>query len=145
MKITICNIGRIPYDQALELQYDLVLARQENRIGNTLLLLEHPPVLTLGTRADPANIYLSREQLAAQGVTIHEVNRGGDVTYHGPGQIIGYPIVQLHEYEQGIRGFINTMQASLIDLLRGQYEIEAHPRQDKYTGCLLYTSDAADE
>lgn len=134
MKITICNIGRMPYDHALELQYDLVLARQENRIGNTLLLLEHPPVLTLGTRADPANIYISREQLEAQGVTIHEVNRGGDVTYHGPGQIIGYPIVQLHEYDQGIRGFINTMQASLIDLLLRQYGIEAHPRQDKYTG-----------
>jgi len=134
MKITICNIGRMPYDQALELQYDLVLARQENRIGNTLLLLEHPPVLTLGTRADPANIYISREQLEAQGVTIHEVNRGGDVTYHGPGQVIGYPIVQLHEYDQGIRGFINTMQASLIDLLVRQYGIEAHPRQDKYTG-----------
>lgn len=134
MKITICNIGRMPYDKALELQYDLVLARQENRIGNTLLLLEHPPVLTLGTRADPANIYISREQLEAQGVTIHEVNRGGDVTYHGPGQIIGYPIIQLHEYDQGIRGFINTIQASLIDLLVSQYGIEAHPRQDKYTG-----------
>jgi len=134
MKIIICNIGRMPYDKALELQYDLVLARQENRIGNTLLLLEHPPVLTLGTRADPANIYLSREQLESQGVTVHEVNRGGDVTYHGPGQIIGYPIIQLHEYDQGIRGFINTMQASLIDLLLRQYGIEAHPRQDKYTG-----------
>jgi len=134
MKIIICNIGRMPYDKALELQYDLVLARQENRIGNTLLLLEHPPVLTLGTRADPANIYLSREQLESQGVTVHEVNRGGDVTYHGPGQIIGYPIIQLHEYDQGIRGFINTMQASLIDLLVRQYGIEAHPRQDKYTG-----------
>lgn len=134
MKIAICNIGLMPYDQALELQYDLVLARQENRIGNTLLLLEHPPVLTLGTRADPANIYLSREQLEAQGVMIHEVNRGGDVTYHGPGQIIGYPIIQLHEYDQGIRGFINTMQASLIDLLVKQYGIEAHPRKDKYTG-----------
>ncbi|MEI8199770.1 MAG: lipoyl(octanoyl) transferase LipB [Eubacteriales bacterium] len=134
MKITICNIGRMPYDKALELQYDLVLARQENRIGNTLLLLEHPPVLTLGTRADPANIYLSREQLEARGVTIHEVNRGGDVTYHGPGQVIGYPIIQLHDYEQGIRGFINTMQASLIDLLVRHYGIEAHPRKDKYTG-----------
>ena len=134
MKITICNIGRMPYDKALELQYELVLARQENRIGNTLLLLEHPPVLTMGTRTDPANIHLSREQLEALGVTIHEVNRGGDVTYHGPGQIIGYPIIQLHDYDQGIRGFINTMQASLIDLLLQQYGIEAHPRQDKYTG-----------
>jgi len=134
MKITICHIGRMPYDQALELQYDLVAARQENRIGNTLLLLEHPPVITMGTRADPANIYLSRDQLEVLGVTIHEVNRGGDVTYHGPGQIIGYPIVQLHDYDQGIRGFINTMQASLIDLLLQQYGIEAHPRRDKYTG-----------
>lgn len=134
MRLDICRIGRMPYDQALRLQYDMVAARQQNRIGNTLLLLEHPPVLTLGIRTDPANIYLSREQLALAGVTIHEVNRGGDVTYHGPGQIVGYPIVQLQDLSQGIRWFIQTMETSLIDLLQRQYGINAHARQDKFTG-----------
>jgi len=134
MKLTICKIGRMPYDEALKLQYELVAARQENRIGNTLLLIEHPPVLTLGTRADPANVYLSREDLEKQGVTIHDVNRGGDVTYHGPGQIVCYPIVQLYDFEEGVRWFVKTMEASLIDLLKDVYGIEAHLRFDKFTG-----------
>lgn len=134
MSMNICKIGRMPYDEALQLQYDLVAARQQDRIGNTLLLLEHPPVITMGTRADPANIYLSREQLTAAGVQIHDVNRGGDVTYHGPGQIIGYPIFQLKDFPQGVRWFVQQLEASLIDLLLEQYGIQAHFRQDKYTG-----------
>ena len=134
MQLTICKIGRMSYDQALKLQYELVAARQADRIGNTLLLVEHPPVLTLGTRADPANIYLSRELLEKEGVSIYEVNRGGDVTYHGPGQIVGYPIVQLYDFEEGVRWFVKTMEFSLIDLLLQEYGIKAHLRQDKYTG-----------
>jgi len=134
MQLTICKIGRMSYDQALKLQYELVAARQADRIGNTLLLVEHPPVLTLGTRADPANIYLSRELLEKEGVSIYEVNRGGDVTYHGPGQIVGYPIVQLYDFEEGVRWFVKTMESSLIDLLLQEYGIRAHLRQDKYTG-----------
>jgi lipoyl(octanoyl) transferase len=134
MSLVICPIECMPYDQALRLQYDLVAARQANRIGNILLLLEHPPVITLGTRADPANIYLPREQLAAAGVQIHEVNRGGDVTYHGPGQLVGYPIFQLKDFPQGVRWFVQQLEMSLIDLLQAQYGIAAHFRQEKYTG-----------
>lgn len=134
MQLTICKIGRMSYDQALKLQYELVAARQADRIGNTLLLVEHPPVLTLGTRADPANIYLSPELLEKEGVSVYEVNRGGDVTYHGPGQIVGYPIVQLYDFEEGVRWFVKTMESSLIDLLLQEYGIKAYLRQDKYTG-----------
>lgn len=134
MKIAICKIGTIPYGEALEFQYELAEARQRDRIGNTLLLLEHPPVLTKGTRTDSANIYLSEEQLAKIGMSVFEVNRGGDVTYHGPGQIVAYPIVQLKDFEEGIRWFIQTMEASLIDLLQEEFGIRAHPRKDKYTG-----------
>lgn len=134
MKLTICKIGLMPYGEALKIQYELVEARQKNIIGNTLLLLEHPAVLTKGTRTDSANIYLSEEQLAKAGIGVYEVNRGGDVTYHGPGQIVGYPIVQLKDFEQGIRWFIQTLEASLIDLLLNEYGIVAHPLKDKFTG-----------
>jgi lipoyl(octanoyl) transferase len=134
MPMTICKTGLMPYDKALQLQYRLVGDRQKGLIGNTLLLVEHPPVITMGIRADPANIHVSREQLAAAGVPIHDVNRGGDVTYHGPGQIVGYPIFQLKDFPQGVRWFIQTLETALIDLLREQYQIEAYGRQDKYTG-----------
>lgn len=124
MSMNICKIGHMPYEEALQLQYELVDARQENRIGNTLLLLEHPPVITMGTHADNANT-CSREQLTAMGVAVHDVNRGGDVTYHGPGQIIGYPIFQLKEFPQGVRWFVRQLEASLIDLLSEEYGIES--------------------
>jgi lipoyl(octanoyl) transferase len=88
-------LGRVDYAEALRLQQELVTLRTAGRIGNALLLLEHPPVLTLGRNARRANILASDELLAARGVTLHEINRGGDVTYHGPGQLIGYPIFDL--------------------------------------------------
>ena len=88
-------LGRVDYADALRLQSELVALRTEGRIANTLLLLEHPPVLTLGRNARRANVLASDELLAQRGVTLHEINRGGDVTYHGPGQLIGYPIFDL--------------------------------------------------
>lgn len=134
MEITICNLGKISYDEALKLQYKIVEARQQNIIGNVLLLLEHPPVLTKGTRTDAANIYLSEKELDKLGMSVYEVNRGGDVTYHGPGQIVGYPIVQLKDFDEGIRWFIHTLETALISVLKENFNIDAYPRKDKFTG-----------
>lgn len=114
-------LGRIPYDEALRLQEELVELRRAGRIGNTLLLLEHPPVLTLGRNADRTNVLASDELLAARGVTLHHINRGGDVTYHGPGQLVGYPIFDLRSLERPSGGgrmgpvdFVRQMEEALI-------------------------------
>lgn len=134
MRIDVCKLGLIDYKEALELQYKLVEARQKDRIPNTLLLLEHPPVLTKGTRTDATNIYLTEDQLHDAGISVYEVNRGGDVTYHGPGQIVGYPIYNLKEYEPGIRDFINTMQEAIISYLDESFAIKAYSQKNKMTG-----------
>lgn len=113
-------LGRVAYDEALRLQAELVELRHQERIGNTLLLLEHPPVLTLGRNAHRANVLASDELLAARGVTLHEINRGGDVTYHGPGQLVGYPIFDLRSLRNAAGGrmgpvdFVRQMEEALI-------------------------------
>src|SRR5688572_10360424 len=88
------RLGVVPYDEALALQRKLVEERRAGRIPDVLLLLQHPPVITLGVRADGgrANILATEQRLAELGISVHETGRGGDVTYHGPGQIVGYPI-----------------------------------------------------
>src|ERR1700716_3914787 len=97
--INVLYLGRVDYSIALELQQTLVRLVKEGRISHTLLLLEHPPVITLGRNAGAQNIVASREFLASNGVELHETDRGGDVTFHGPGQLVGYPIFDLREYE----------------------------------------------
>ena len=95
MLLHLLHAGRMDYAEALDMQQRLAALRKQQRIGDVLILVEHPPVLTLGRNAHRENILASDEQLARRGVTLHEVNRGGDVTYHGPGQIVGYPILDL--------------------------------------------------
>jgi lipoyl(octanoyl) transferase len=104
MYIHLLQLGRIPYAKGLDLQKRVIEARKQNLIGDTLLLLEHPPVLTLGRNSRRENILASDELLAARNVELHEINRGGDVTYHGPGQLVGYPIVDLRGDWPGKKG-----------------------------------------
>jgi lipoyl(octanoyl) transferase len=118
-------LGRVDYGEALALQQELVELRHAGRIANTLLLLEHPPVLTLGRNATRVNILASDEMLTRKGVTVHEINRGGDVTYHGPGQLVGYPIFDLRSLfnASGARlgpvDYVRRVEEALIRLCAG--------------------------
>jgi lipoyl(octanoyl) transferase len=104
MHINLLTLGRVSYAEALAIQQQVIAARKQNLVGDTLLLLEHPPVLTLGRNAHRSNILVSDDLLAQRGVELHEINRGGDVTYHGPGQLIGYPIIDLRGDLPGKKG-----------------------------------------
>jgi lipoyl(octanoyl) transferase len=116
MIFNLLQFGRVPYAEGLELQRQLIEARYEGRIGNTLVLLEHPPVLTLGRNASRAHIIANDEFLAYRGVEIHEINRGGDVTYHGPGQLVGYPILDLRSFTPrlGAVEYVRMIEEALI-------------------------------
>jgi lipoyl(octanoyl) transferase len=121
MHLHLLNLGRIPYAEGLRIQAEVVAARKENRIADTLLLMEHPPVLTLGRNATRANILATEELLARRGVEVHDINRGGDVTYHGPGQLVGYPIFDLRGDLPGKKGphlgpvdFVRLLEEALI-------------------------------
>jgi lipoyl(octanoyl) transferase len=96
--ISLIQLGTVDYATGLKLQQQLVTLRKEEKIGDVLLLLEHSPVITLGRNAKAANVIASRELLAQRGVELFECDRGGDVTFHGPGQIVGYPIFDLRGY-----------------------------------------------
>ena len=123
-------LGRVAYDEALRLQSEVAALRLAGRVDNVLLLLEHPPVLTLGRNANRSNVLASDELLASRGVTLHEINRGGDVTYHGPGQLIGYPIFDLRSLQNARGGrlgpvdFVRQMEEALIRVC-GVYGVRA--------------------
>ena len=114
------RLGQIDYQAGLDLQAALVEERRAGRIGDTLLLLEHPPVITLGvkTRHGSKHIIASEEELARQGVTVHETGRGGDVTYHGPGQLVGYPIFDLKPDRCDVHRYVRDLEEALILALR---------------------------
>ena len=114
--INVLYLGRVDYSIALELQQTLVQLVKEKRISHTLLLLEHPPVITMGRNAEEQNIVATREFLAANGVELHETNRGGDVTFHGPGQLVGYPIFDLRAFSPRIGAveFVRKLEEALI-------------------------------
>jgi lipoyl(octanoyl) transferase len=107
-------LGRVPYAEALELQSSLIAARRAEQVGDTLLLLEHPQVITLGRGSDPAHVLLSPEELARRGIELHEAGRGGDVTYHGPGQLVGYPVLALRESRRDAHRYLRDLEEVLI-------------------------------
>lgn len=127
------QLGTVPYETALELQRDLARRRIEGEIDeDVLLLLEHPPVVTLGRTAKQGHLTASPERLRARGVEVYEVERGGDVTFHGPGQLVGYPIFDLKRHRRDLHWYLRQVEEALIVGL-GDAGIEAE-RNPGYTG-----------
>ena len=107
----------VPYDRALKLQQQSAQARAEGRIGDVLLLLQHPPVFTIGRFRGGEDITAPPEMLAREGIAVFHTNRGGGITYHGPGQLIGYPILNLKENGLGVREYIGKLEAAIMGVL----------------------------
>ncbi|HYD53882.1 MAG TPA: lipoyl(octanoyl) transferase LipB [Gemmatimonadaceae bacterium] len=132
-QLYVVNLGHLPYARAWELQREAAKARIAGEIPEDLLLLvEHPPVVTMGRSSKESNLVVSRELLAGRGVELYEVERGGDVTFHGPGQLVGYPIVDLKRHRQDLHWYLRQIEESLIRAIAG-WALEGH-RVEKYTG-----------
>jgi len=126
-------LGRIDYRAAWHRQHELVAARAAGSVPDTLLLLEHDAVLTLGRHAEPSNVLASDTELAARGIETIRVERGGEVTYHGPGQLVGYPIVRLADAGLLLRPFVRALELAMVDTA-ARYGVPA-ARRDGYPGC----------
>ena len=132
--LNVRQLGQVCYAEGLDLQRALVEDRQRGSIDDVLLIVEHPHVLTLGARGDGGrgHILATRDELEARGVEIHETSRGGDVTYHGPGQIVGYPILDLKPDRCDVHRYVRDLEAVLIRTA-ADYGVAAH-RMDGLTG-----------
>jgi len=115
-------LGEVEYREALDLQFNYMEQRAEGKIPDTLLLLTHPHVYTLGRAGDEANLLVPKESLVSEGILLERVGRGGDITYHGPGQLVGYPIFQMKKPE--VQRFVRSVEAALVDSL-ARFDIEA--------------------
>jgi len=132
-ELWVVNLGTVPYEDALELQRALARDRISGAIPeDMLLLLEHPPVVTLGRATKQRNLISSEEFLASKGVELFEVERGGDVTFHGPGQLVGYPIIDLKRHRLDLHWYLRQVEQALIDTLAA-YSIPAE-RNVGFTG-----------
>jgi lipoyl(octanoyl) transferase len=111
------ELGRIDYASALELQQRLVAERQQGTICDQLLLLEHPHVITMGRNGHRENLLAHQDVLARAGIAYHPTDRGGDVTYHGPGQLVGYPILDLREWKRDVGAYVRSIEQVIVDTL----------------------------
>jgi len=123
--MTVVKLGLIDYTRAYELQLKVHRRVYEGKWGNVFLILEHSPVITTGLSGNRENINASEDQLKSAGIQIRSCRRGGDVTYHGPGQIVGYPIFNLRYIGRNIRQYITKLENANISLLKNEYAIEA--------------------
>ena len=133
MDLVVEWLGRVDYRVAWARQHDLVGARAAGTIPDTLLLMEHPPVLTLGRQADPSFVRASLLELDARGIELIRVERGGEVTYHGPGQLVAYPIVRLADRGLLLRPFVRALGAAMAETC-ATYGVTAG-RRDGHPGC----------
>jgi lipoyl(octanoyl) transferase len=118
------SLGRLTYAEAFTLQQTLVTQRKLNQIPDQLLIVEHPHVITLGRNGHMTNLLASEEVLRRAGIDFHETDRGGDITYHGPGQIVGYPIFDLREWKRDVVAYVRALEQVLLDSL-AEFGLEA--------------------
>ncbi len=131
--VWLVNFQTIPYGEALLLQHRLVAARKRGDLNDTLLLLEHPPVFTLGRNARDENILATREFLDQIGIQVFHVERGGDVTYHGPRQLVGYPILDLRNFRMDVGWYVRSLEDVLIRVVKA-FGLNARRVGDEGTG-----------
>jgi lipoate-protein ligase B len=124
--------GRVPYSYALDLQMRICESKKHGFDKDVLLLLEHPPTITLGRSGKLANLLVNEEHLKSRGIDLWHVDRGGDITYHGPGQLVGYPILALQLRERDVHAYMHHLEESLICLM-ARFGIEA-TRDPRFTG-----------
>jgi len=123
-KLDVIKYGIINYEKAYKFQLKLLEKRYQNKINDTLLLVEHPPVLTIGTSGTRDNVIVNNNFLKEKGIEVFETRRGGDITYHGPGQIVGYPILNLKEHKKDLHWLLRSYEEVFIRLLK-EYNIQA--------------------
>lgn len=141
-RLTALRLGRVEYEDGLRLQALFARARASGQMGDVLLLLEHPPVLTLGRGAGSGNVLLGAPVLAARGVEVHPTDRGGDVTYHGPGQVVGYPILNLAPDRRDVRRYVRSVEEGMIRALAAD-GLSSH-RIARWPGVWLGTEEGGD-
>ncbi|MBJ6364123.1 lipoyl(octanoyl) transferase LipB [Paenibacillus sp. GCM10012307] len=122
----------LDYGEAWQLQKEIVKRMDKGESGDRLLLLEHPPTYTIGSQQHPEHLLLSKEELERQGIALYQIDRGGDITYHGPGQLVGYPLLYLDAVGLDLHGYLRTLEQVIIDWLSG-YGIEGGRKQE-FTG-----------
>ncbi|MBN3522296.1 lipoyl(octanoyl) transferase LipB [Paenibacillus apiarius] len=130
--INIHYLDRIDYGAAWDKQKEIVRAIDEGSEQDSLLLLEHPPTYTIGSQRHPEHLLLSPEQLKQKGIAVYEIDRGGDITYHGPGQLVGYPLLLLEGPQLDLHGYLRSLEEAVIQFL-GTFGIEGS-RKPEYTG-----------
>ena len=139
--LDIYELGTVPYEKALEYQENLLAKRIAEEIPDSLILLEHPPTITTGRKGNTGNLLVRKEYLEKHGISFIHASRGGDITFHGPGQIVGYPILNLKNHEMDIRKHLRSIEEVIIRTLR-DFEIEGR-RIDGVTGVWVKRSKIA--
>lgn len=131
-KFDYCDLGFIDYQNAWDLQKDVFAKRVKDEVADTFFMLEHPHTYTLGKVAEKENLISSEDQLKELGVSVYEIDRGGDITYHGPGQIVGYPIIKLSDWKEDTHEYLRSLEEVMMEVC-ADYGLKTH-RNPKYTG-----------
>ena len=139
--IDVKRLGSMDYQAALELQLDCLEKRINGEINDTLIFLQHTPTITIGRNGNKDNLLISEKILEQKKIKYYEVNRGGDITYHGPGQLVCYPIIDLKDHTKDVHKYLRTLEQIIIDVLL-EFEIEAR-RIEGLTGVFVKHSKIA--